>query len=116
MRTPSGVVRPVCRQEPFKIWGIGRTRVAPWSYFINRVCRAAKAEALLEIYYRRNLIALPAAGQPPAWVGVEKNSPTFPQVLFNNRHQIVPGPTTSCTNRFPGACSYCLPVGNRNSL
>src|SRR6266853_5528030 len=94
---------------------VGR-RIVNWSKLINGVKDMAKVKARFQLDDVRNLLALPAAEDPPAQVGINEHSPSLFEVVFDRRLQLIPRPPTARTDRFPIAFANSAPVIYRHRL
>src|SRR5215211_5273085 len=108
---------------------VERRRVVGITYLVNRVGDATKTEVLFQLDDQRDLVALPATRQPPAWIGVDENSPPLIEMILNYREQLIARPTAAGPDRLPTSWTDRslvvhgdrLPAGNhdrvvRNSL
>src|ERR1051326_1241790 len=115
-RTLLRVFRSILRQKSTQIRIVTRSWSAPPTNLVNRPINLSKTKTLLQFHDQRDLITLPSARQPPAWIRIDKHTSPVIQMLLNNRKQLVARPATASSNRLPTPLTNRRPVMHRDRL
>src|SRR5688572_11032284 len=95
---------------------IASCRIVQRPQFVDRVRELTEAEMVLEFYDHRDLVPLPTARQPPAWIGINKNATSLHEMILDRRKELVAWPSAPRTNCLPTAFADGGPVMNRDCL
>ena len=92
------------------MWHVLGCRIIAWPELINGVKNMAKVKTRFQLDNVRNLVALPTAEDPPAGVGINKDSPALFEILFDRGYQVITGPAPTRADRFPITFAHSSPV------